>query len=95
MWIDHAVEICEWLSKRGEICIVTNGIHSVQTERIKNSGIALYISFVSVSEECGYAKPDVRFCEYSLKMAAKFSLHCPPELVPKHNIRHLSEIRTW
>ncbi len=71
--MDYAVEICEWLVGHGEIGIVTNGIHHVQTERIKNSKIAPYISFVSVSEECGYAKPDIRFFEYSAKMAKKFS----------------------
>lgn len=70
--VDGAVEICEWLHKRGEIGIVTNGIHHVQTKRIGNSKIAPYISFVSVSEEAGFAKPDVRFFEYSAKMAKKF-----------------------
>lgn len=71
--IDHAVEICDWLSQRGELGIITNGIHHVQTQRIKNSQLAPYISFVSVSEQCGYAKPDVRFFEFSAKMAKKFS----------------------
>jgi 2-haloacid dehalogenase len=70
--IDHAVEICDWLSYRGEIGIITNGIHTVQTQRIQNSKIAPYISFVSVSEGCGFAKPDVRFFEYTAKMAKKF-----------------------
>lgn len=70
--IDHAVELCEWLSQRGELGIITNGIHHVQTQRIQNSKIAPYISFVSVSEQCGFAKPDVRFFEYSSKMAKKF-----------------------
>lgn len=71
--IDHAVEICELLSGRGEIGIITNGIHHVQTRRIQNSKLAPYISFVSVSEEAGFAKPDVRFFEYSAKMAKRFS----------------------
>ncbi|XGC79370.1 YjjG family noncanonical pyrimidine nucleotidase [Bdellovibrio bacteriovorus] len=70
--IDYSVEICQWLSKRGEIGIITNGIHATQIRRIKNSAIAPYISFISVSEECGYAKPDVRFFEYSAKMAKDF-----------------------
>lgn len=73
--IDHAVEICEWLKQYGEIGIITNGIHHTQTQRIKNSKIAPYISFVSVSEDCGFAKPDVRFFEYSAKMANAFSKH--------------------
>jgi 2-haloacid dehalogenase len=71
--IDHAVELCQWISQRGELGIITNGIHQVQNQRIKNSKIAPYISFVSVSEECGFAKPDVRFFDYSTKMAKKFS----------------------
>jgi 2-haloacid dehalogenase len=73
--IDHAEEICEWLFQHGEIGIITNGIHHVQTRRIKNSKIAPYISFVAVSEEAGVAKPDIRFFEYSSKMAKRFAKH--------------------
>lgn len=71
--IDHAVEICEWLVQHGEIGIITNGIEYVQAKRINKSKIAPYISFVSVSEACGYAKPDIRFFDYSTKMAKNFS----------------------
>lgn len=71
--IDYAVEICQWLYKQGEIGIMTNGIHTVQSQRIKNSKIAPYISFLSVSDECGFPKPDARFFEYSSKMAKKFA----------------------
>jgi len=71
--MDYATELCAWVSARGELGIITNGIHQVQTERIKNSAIAPYISFISVSDMCGFAKPDVRFFEYSAKMAKKFN----------------------
>jgi 2-haloacid dehalogenase len=71
--IDYAIEICEWLRGHGEIGILTNGMSATQTLRIQNSKLAPYLSFVSVSEECGYAKPDVRFFEHSIKMAKKFS----------------------
>lgn len=71
--MDHAKEICQWLSEHGEIGIITNGISDIQSKRIKKSQLAPYISFVSVSEDCGHAKPDVRFFEYSIKMAKKFS----------------------
>lgn len=70
--IDHAVEICEWLYGKGEIGIITNGIHHVQTQRIKNSPLYPFIHFVSVSEDCGYAKPDVRFFEYTAGKAKNF-----------------------
>jgi YjjG family noncanonical pyrimidine nucleotidase len=70
--IPHAVEICQFLSEFSEIGIVTNGIVSVQKRRLAKSKIASYISFVAVSEECGFAKPDRRFFEYSIKLAKKF-----------------------
>ena len=71
--IEGAVELCQWLHDRGEIGIITNGNQNVQTMRIKNSQLAPYISFLSVSEACGFAKPDLRFFEYSIKMAKNFS----------------------
>lgn len=71
--IDHAVETCEWLSQHGEIGIITNGIEYVQSKRINKSKIAPFISFISVSETCGFAKPDIRFFDYTTKMAKKFS----------------------
>lgn len=70
--IDHAVEICEWLKTFGEIGIITNGIQYVQHKRISNSKIAPYIDFLAVSDECGHAKPDVRFFEYTVKKAKRF-----------------------
>lgn len=71
--IEQAEEICRQLSELGEIGIVTNGIEYVQERRIKNSAISPYLSFVAVSETCGHAKPDVRFFEYSVKMAKSFA----------------------
>lgn len=71
--IDHAEEICQWAASQGELGIITNGIHATQTRRIARSRLEPYISFMAVSEECGFAKPDVRFFEYGVGMARKFS----------------------
>lgn len=71
--IDHAVEICEWLSQFGELGIITNGIEHVQNKRIQNSKLAGHFSFVSVSESCGFAKPDPRFFAHTVKMAKNFT----------------------
>lgn len=71
--MDHAVEICEWLSAHGEIGVITNGYHHVQTRRIASSPIAGHISFIGVSDACGYSKPDVRFFEHTTAMAKAFS----------------------
>ncbi len=71
--VDYAQEICEFVSKIGEIGIITNGILHVQKQRINNSKLKPFINFLSVSDECGYAKPDPRFFEYTVKKAAHFS----------------------
>lgn len=71
--IDHAEEVCKWVASQGELGIITNGIHATQTRRIARSRLEPYISFMTVSEECGFAKPDVRFFEYSARMARAFS----------------------
>jgi 2-haloacid dehalogenase len=67
--IDGATELCETLAAVGEVGIITNGVEHIQNRRIASSGLSQYISFVSTSEACGYAKPDVRFFEYAAKMA--------------------------
>lgn len=69
----YATEILEWVSRFGEIGILTNGISDVQNKRIKKSNLSDYISFISVSEECGHAKPDRRFFEHSVQKATSFS----------------------
>jgi len=71
--VDGAREACEALSTFGEIGIITNGIQQVQNRRIANSGLADLVTFVATSEECGHAKPDVRFFEYSVRMARAFT----------------------
>lgn len=71
--IDGARQLCETLSAIGEVGIITNGVEHIQNRRIASSGLREHISFVSTSEACGYAKPDVRFFEYASKMARAFS----------------------
>lgn len=71
--IDGAVEICRHLKQFGQLGIITNGIEFVQRERIKNSALSSLFNFISVSEECGFAKPDIRFFEFACKKAQSFS----------------------
>lgn len=71
--IDGAVEALKYLKKFGEIGIITNGIQSTQKQRIDNSELKNYIDFLAVSDECGFAKPDVRFFEFTVKRAKHFS----------------------
>ena len=59
--MDGAVETVKHLSERGEIGILTNGVGHVQRRRLKSSPIAPYVSFMAVSEDAGFSKPDRRF----------------------------------
>ena len=70
--IDGAVEALRHVKQFGEIGIITNGIEVTQRERIKNSALKEFIDFLAVSEECGFAKPDVRFFEFAANKAKNF-----------------------
>lgn len=67
--IDGAYDLCRQLSESFELVIVTNGIESVQKERLARSGLEGFISFMIVSEECGYHKPDRRIFDHTLQRA--------------------------
>lgn len=71
--IDRALEVCQHLSERGQIGIITNGFEAVQTRRLKSSSIAPYVGFMVVSEQCGFTKPDPRFFEYTSKLVPTFN----------------------
>lgn len=63
---EGAVELCRYLKNFGTIAIITNGMKNVQHTRINNSLIKDSIDFICVSEECGAAKPDPAFFEYTM-----------------------------
>lgn len=57
-----AVALCKALYNAGKkIYIATNGIRSVQNQRVKGSEIAPYISDIFISEQLGYNKPSPQF----------------------------------
>ena len=60
-FIDGAENIIQKLYGRYRLYIVSNGTLSVQTSRIKSSGIAKYFDNIFISEEIGYNKPDREF----------------------------------
>lgn len=70
--LDGAIDILHYVRQFGEVGVITNGIELVQRERIKNSELKTLIDFIAVSDECGFAKPDARFFEYTVKKAKQF-----------------------
>ena len=59
------IDTLEYLSKKYELYIASNGMKIVQTERIKK--IAHYFKKSYISEEVGFNKPDKGFFDYILK----------------------------
>jgi 2-haloacid dehalogenase len=68
-----ARELVEALAARALLCLVTNGISTVQRSRLARSGLGPRFASVLVSEELGFAKPDPRFFA-----AACAALRLPP-----------------
>lgn len=62
--IDGAKEICEKLSGKVGMYIVTNGVEFIQRGRYAVSGIADYFDGVFISGAVGYEKPNVKYFEY-------------------------------
>lgn len=64
-----ATPFLEHLVGRYTIALVSNGIASVQHEKLARTGIRQYFDLVVVSEEVGYRKPDPRLLRYALDLA--------------------------
>lgn len=60
--VDGAVEVVEELSKRYTLCIATNGLHAIQTGRLRE--IEKYFRRIFISENLGTIKPHADFFEF-------------------------------
>ncbi|GGD31969.1 YjjG family noncanonical pyrimidine nucleotidase [Flavobacterium orientale] len=64
-----ALEILEYLHPKYKLHIITNGFHSVQEGKLKNSNIKQYFTTVTNSELAGVKKPNPLIFDYALKSA--------------------------
>lgn len=64
---DTSEELIKKLHQDHRLVILTNGLKTVQDKRIRKSVIAHYFEAIIVSEEVGFAKPDPRLFDYTLK----------------------------
>ncbi|WP_094746162.1 MULTISPECIES: YjjG family noncanonical pyrimidine nucleotidase [Flavobacteriaceae] len=64
------IEILEYLSKKYNLHIITNGFEEVQYLKLHNSGIKKYFSTITTSEEVGLKKPHPVIFEIALKKAS-------------------------
>lgn len=70
---EGAVEVLKYLKPLGNISIITNGMMATQLTRIQKSELKDYINFICVSEECGFAKPDTNFFQYTMDKTPLYS----------------------
>ena len=67
---EGAEEIVSYLRSDYKLALATNGIYSVQYERLKRSSLSPYFDIFVVSEEIGFAKPTPDFFNYVFKKAS-------------------------
>lgn len=66
---EGALEILEYLKPKYSLHIITNGFHTVQEGKLKNSGLDVYFETVTNSENAGCKKPHPAIFEYALAAA--------------------------
>jgi len=70
--MEGALEICSYLKEKYDLYSISNGVAFTQYNRMRLSGIKTFLSGHFVSEEIGYAKPDVRFFKHVSKVIPSF-----------------------
>lgn len=64
--LPHALSVCQWLSKRYKLAILTNGLSAVQKRRYEKSPLKDLIPHIVISEDTGYRKPMPEIFDYTL-----------------------------
>ena len=71
--LEGADALCESLSKKTDLYMVTNGIKFIQEGRLADSGITCYFKNIFISEDAGFDKPRIEFFEYVAQRIPGFS----------------------
>lgn len=62
--MEGAMDICRYLKSKYDLYSISNGVAFTQYNRMRLSGLKALLSGHFVSEEVGYAKPDIRFFKH-------------------------------
>ena len=65
--VEYAYELLEYLYKKYDIYVVSNGFRFVQESRVKIGKYDKYFKELFLSEDIGIQKPDIRFFDYCYK----------------------------
>ncbi|QMU66297.1 MAG: noncanonical pyrimidine nucleotidase, YjjG family [Flavobacteriaceae bacterium] len=66
---EGTIELLEYLKKKYELHIITNGFEEVQTLKMEKSGILSYFGQIITSESAGVKKPNPKIFAHALKKA--------------------------
>jgi len=72
---DNAIDVLEYLSKKYNLHIITNGFQEVQLKKLVNSNINHYFNTIITSEAAGVKKPHARIFELALKESSASAPH--------------------
>ncbi len=67
--IHPAHQVLDYLYKKYQLYIISNGFWEVQETKLKSSNIRRYFIKIYTSDKIGTSKPDKRFFEYAVKSA--------------------------
>jgi YjjG family noncanonical pyrimidine nucleotidase len=67
--IKDARNTLEYLAKKYNLHIITNGLHQIQKRKIDNSNISSFFKTITDSDSVGVKKPNPKIFEYALKVA--------------------------
>jgi putative hydrolase of the HAD superfamily len=67
--LPNALKTLDYLKKKYELHIITNGFEEVQHIKLKSSGLKSYFGHVVTSDAAGYNKPQREIFEYALNLA--------------------------
>jgi len=67
--IDGAIDILEYLKRKYDLHLITNGFKEVQHLKIKKSQIRKYFKTIVTSEDLGVKKPNPKIFEYALQQS--------------------------
>lgn len=72
--VEYAYELLEYLYKKYDIYVVSNGFRFVQESRVRIGKYDKYFKELFLSEDIGIQKPDIRFFDYCYE-----KIGCPPK----------------
>lgn len=65
--VPWAKEMLEYLSRRYDVNVLSNGFKGVQQQKLRSGGIDCYINEVVLSDDCGVTKPLRGIFDYALE----------------------------